>query len=166
MKDVECGIAALLPDEKCEQTRIFSNPIVPKFFSTLALPFASGLPVHIHATFLISGDRESIPIEDSMREAGAEWNKWLLVSAIPRLFLAFLEDISMRVEKDIYFTFWPQNPLPKGSLSELIVSSFWKLLSESSCRLFPITTPSGIKSKSRQPPTLLEINGATFDLLP
>ena len=75
VKDVECGIAALASDEKSEQARIFSKPTVPKFFSTLPLPFASGLPAHIHATFLTSGDRASIPIEESMRDAGAEWNK-------------------------------------------------------------------------------------------
>ena len=166
MKDVECGIAALIPDEKSEKSQIFSAPIVPKFFSTLPLPFASGLPVHVHATFLISGDRASIPIEESMRDAGAEWNKWLLTSAIPRLFLAFLEDLGREVEKDTYFTFWPRNPPPKGSLSELIFSSFWQLLPESSCRLFPVASPTGTTSKTRQPPTLLEIKGATFDLLP
>lgn len=99
MKDVECGIAALIPNEHSEPVPIFLNTIIPKFFGTLPLPFASGLPVHIHATFQITGDIQSIPIEEPMRDAGADWNKWLLVSAIPRLYLAFLEDLGRRIKQ-------------------------------------------------------------------
>jgi sacsin len=132
MKDVECGIAALVP-EKDTPAHIFASAPVPKFFSTLPFPFRSDLPVHVHATFLISGDRESIPIEESMRDAGAEWNRWLLTYAIPRLYLAFREDLGRKIEKDRYFAFWPQIPPPKGSLSDLIFSSFWQMLPNSSC---------------------------------
>jgi sacsin len=126
MKDVECGIAALVPESDT-----YSLP-VPKFFSIVSLPFPSELPVHVHATFLINEDRKS------MRDAGAEWNRWLLTRTIPRLYLAFLEDLGRKIEKDRYFTFWPQNQPQRGSLSELIFSSFWKLLPESRCRLFPV----------------------------
>jgi sacsin len=165
MKDVECGIAALVPESDA-RSHIFTSLPVPKFFSTLPLPFPSELPVHVHATFLITGDRESIPIEESMRDAGADWNRWLLTHTIPRLYLAFLEDLGRKIEKDRYFTFWPQNQPQRGSLSELIFSSFWTLLPESSCRLFPVAPPTSAKPKTRQPPKVLEISGVTFDFLP
>jgi sacsin len=160
MKDVECGIAALVSSSK--HTKLAGTPKA-RIFSSLPLPLKWDLPVHIHATFITFGDRNSIMIENSAREDGADWNTWLLTSAIPNLYLPFLEDLTRKVGKDA-FRFWPQAVPPKGSLSELVYISFWEQLRSSSCRLFPLARQPD--TKKRQPPKLLELKQATFDFLP
>ena len=77
MKNVECGIAALVPQsEKAAGSSL--QPLKSKFFSCLPLKFESTLPVQIHATFLLSGDRQNIATEETSQDAGSEWNRWLL----------------------------------------------------------------------------------------
>jgi sacsin len=167
MKDVECGIAALVPDPKFEQTPIFKSDPIPRFFSTLPLTFSTNLPVHIHATFALASDRASIPIEDSMQEDGAKWNKWLLSSAIPQFYLHFLEDIGREtIELRDPFEFWPKDSPPQGYLSEPIFTSFWQTLPKSSCQLFPVTRQvKAAQLKKREPPKLVTVIEAVFDLL-
>ncbi len=167
MKDVECGIAAFVPDLTLKQTPIFLGDPVPKYFSTLPLRFPTDLPVHVHATFLLGSDRQSMPIEDSMQDDGAKWNRWLLSSAIPYLYLYFLEDLGRETtELPDPFPFWPQDSPSRGHLSEPVYTSFWEVLPNSKCKLFPIA--SQVKAaliKKRAPPKLLTINEAVFDLL-
>src|SRR5205814_220727 len=74
MKYTECGIAALVCSKLDAGADNISEP-EPRIFTSLPLPFPSGLPVNIHATFLTSGDRQAIAIEDTMKDAGSEWNK-------------------------------------------------------------------------------------------
>ena len=158
MKDVQFGMAALVSSTAaCEES--------PKsrIFSSLPLPLQWDLPVNVHATFITFGDRNSITIESSAREDGADWNRWLLTSAIPRLYLPFLEDLARKVPWDA-FRFWPKQIPPEGSLSELVYTSFWQHLPSSSCRLFPVTCQLD-SEKKRQPPKALEIKEATFDFL-
>lgn len=164
-KEVQCGVAALVSNGEAS---LPSNQPTPKFFSTLPLPFGTGLPVHIHATFILPSDRASIPIEESMRAAGAEWNKWLLTSAIPHLYLTFLEDFARKsIEPHEYFNLWPCHSVFKEYLPEMISSSFWQLLPRSSCRLFPVPKHiRALRNKKCQAPALIEIKDAIFDLLP
>jgi len=163
MKDVECGIAALVSSKfTSKHTKLADTPRA-RIFSSLPLPLQWDLPVHIHATFITFGDRNSIMIENSAREDGADWNRWLLTTAIPNLYLPFLEDLARKVGKDA-FCFWPQVGPPKGSLSELVYISFWEQLHNSSCRLFPLARQ--LDTKIRQAPKLLELKQATFDFLP
>lgn len=168
MKDVECGIAALVPDPKHIQSPIFTHDPVPRYFSTLPLPFPTDLPVHVHATFLLASDRASIPIEDSMQEDGAKWNRWLLSSAIPHLYLAFLEDLGRQtIGLQDPFDFWPQDSPSKRHLSEPVYTSFWQMLPNSSRALFPVTRQIRAVSRGKRgPPELVKINEAVFDFLP
>ena len=168
MKDVECGIAALVPDPELKQSSIFTSAPVPRYFSTLPLPFPTDLPVHVHATFLLASDRASIPVEDSMQEDGAKWNRWLLSSAISRLYLDFLGVLGTKTLKlQNPFEFWPQDSPSKRHLSEPVYTSFWQMLSSSSCQLFPVTQQiRAAQLGKRVPPRLVRINEAVFDFLP
>jgi len=168
MKDVECGIAALVPEPGLKQRPIFTSSPVPKYFSTLPLSFPTDLPVHIHATFLLASDRASIPVEDSMQEDGAKWNRWLLSDAIPALYLHFLEDLGRETHLvQDPFEFWPQDSPPKRHLSKAAYTSFWKMLPDSSRKLFPVTRQiRAAKLGKRKPPELVKIDEAIFDFLP
>jgi sacsin len=163
-KDVECGIAAFIFSKSTDKTIIPETAPEPRIFSTLPLHFSSDLPIHLHATFLLTGDRQSIVVEKSAQDAGADWNRWLLTTALPSLYLEFLEDLGRKTGHQI-FRFWPQKPPPKDSLGSLIYSSFWQALLLSSCRLFPAGLESS-EVKKRQPPKFLALKEATFDLLP
>lgn len=168
MKNIECGIAALVPEPELKQSPIFTAAPVPKYFSTLPLSFPTDLPVHIHATFLLASDRASIPVEDSMQEDGAKWNRWLFSRAIPSLYLHFLEDLGREnhwVRNP--FEFWPQDSPPKRHLSEAVYTSFWKMLPGNSRELFPVTRQiRAAQLGKRKPPELVKINEAIFDFLP
>jgi sacsin len=170
MKNIECGIAALVTDENSGPATIFKDAPIPKFFSNLPLPYGTNLPVHIHATFLLASDRTSMAmsIEESMREEGVEWNKWLYAEAIPKLYLEFLEELAHRnLETKQYFEYWPRDSASKGPLSEQISCSFWRLLQKSSCRLFPVSQRTrATEKKKHSAPNYVEISDAIFDLLP
>ena len=163
MKDVQCGMAALVSSTPAgKDAKLYAAP-KSRVFSSLPLPLQWDLPINVHATFITFGDRNSITIESSAREDGADWNRWLLTSAIPSLYLPFLEDLARKVGQDA-FRLWPKEVPPKGSLSELVYTSFWQQLPSSSCRLFPLARQPDSKKK-RQPPKALEIKEATFDFL-
>src|SRR5271154_2612405 len=101
MKHVECGIAALVPLD-CMATNASIRPLKSRFFNCLPLKFESTLPVQVHATFLLSGDRQNIAIEETSQDAGSEWNKWLLQKELPHIYLKFLEDIGRKVGQAVY----------------------------------------------------------------
>lgn len=162
MKDVQCGIAALVSSTPAGEDAKLCTALKSRIFSFLPLPLQWDLPINVHATFITFGDKNSITIESSAREDGADWNRWLLTSAIPSLYLPFLEDLARKVGQDA-FRFWPNQVPTKSSLSELVYTSFWQQLPSSSCRLFPLARQ--LDSKKRQPPKALEIKDATFDSL-
>ena len=61
-----------------------------KFFSTLPLAIKTALPVHIMASFVLSPDRRQIRL-DAFNNPETEYNRWLLSSIIPPLYLFLLE---------------------------------------------------------------------------
>jgi sacsin len=159
MKNVESGIAALI------STSAATEPILSRSFSTLPLAIPSDLPVHIHATFSLSGDRQSIAIDEYGQQShGSKWNRYLLQVALPRLYLAFLEDVGTQVRQRI-FEFWPREEPPKRSCAELLCASFWEQLPKSSRRIFSKAQLDG-ESRHRRAADLLDINQAVFDFLP
>ena len=167
MKNVECGIAGLVSSTPgaVHPGITFPKATKPRMFSTLPLPFFSDLPVCIHATFSLSGDRHSLNFDENGSESrGSEWNRYLLQIALPELYLSFLDDIGRQVRQDV-LSFWPQEDPPRRSCSELLCSSLWGKLPKSSGRFFPKDRPSPILGH-RQPPTLFDIRQAVFDFLP
>ncbi|KAH8668096.1 hypothetical protein BGZ60DRAFT_528433 [Tricladium varicosporioides] len=171
MKNVECGMAALI-STSTSSSSIDSTlrTIKPRLYNVLPLPLSSDLPVHIHATFLLTGDRQSLTLGDSGTDLGEShesgWNNHLLHVALPKLYLSFLEDLGRQVGQDV-FKFWPeQNPAING-YSKILCSSFWAKLSECPNRLFPRYRPTRLISgrQKRQQPELYSIDQAIFDFL-
>ncbi len=79
MKNVEGGFAALVSSDVKSSDPSIPAPgtIQPKIFATLPLPLTSDLPVHLHATLLISGDRRSIATHDhDMQSVELKWNRY------------------------------------------------------------------------------------------
>ncbi len=167
MKNVECGMAGLISSTLDSQN---PNALVPKviqsrMFSTLPLPISSDLPVHVHATFLLSGDRQSLAIDEygiNAQEAG--WNKYFLQEHLPKLYLSFLEDIGPQVGQRV-FSFWPQEESPKRSCAEVLCTAFWQELPQSSQRLFP-KSQSILEKSQFSSLEALDISQAIFDFLP
>ncbi len=171
MKYVECGMAAPVPQEG-KVTGSPLQPLKPRIFNCLPLKFESTLPVHIHATFLLSGDRQNIATEETSKDAGSEWNKWLLEQKIPLVYLLFLEDIGRKIGHDVYKYFPVGCSGRQHLLSDIIRDSFWDQLKSSTCRLFPVIEDSqGTKMPlfkgrgNRTAPNLVTFEHAVFDIL-
>lgn len=164
-KHAECGLAALLSSKSDAASVEIPEVIQSRIFNTLPLGISSDLPVHVHATFSLSGDRKSISIDgDENQFEGSERNRALLQDALPKLYLDFLEDLGKQAIQDA-FKFWPQQEPPKRSCAELLCKSFWEQLPTSSKRVF---TKSQLTNKApkRLVPPLIDFNQAVFDFLP
>lgn len=168
MKNVECGIAALISSTSNNHNPEIKIPNARQssFFNVLPLPLLSALPVHLHASFMLSGDRQSIAIDEDgagAKSNGSSWNRYLLQEAFPKLYLSFLDDIQNQVQN--VFSFWPQEPPPKGSCSELLYAEFWKEVPKSSQRLYP-RARQVLKVGQRTPAKKFDLEQAVFDFLP
>lgn len=165
LKNVECGIAALISSKPNDSTSSISNAIQSRVFNTLPLPICSDLPVHINATFSLSGDRQSISIDEyGARSHGSEWNRGLLQDRLPTLYLKFLEDLGRQVRQEV-FSYWPQGEPPKRSCAELLCASFWEELPRSGEKLFPkALLPTNVAQ--RRAAQLYTISQAVFDFFP
>ncbi|KAI9768402.1 MAG: hypothetical protein M1839_004119 [Geoglossum umbratile] len=169
VKDSKCGIALL-----CTPPR--DSMLGPQMFSTLPLPFASHLPVHINASFILSGDRQSILVGGSSPFEGSAWNRWLLRESIPELYLNFLEQIVRRFGTEMY-NYWPTREESKDGPSDLVREGFWAKVASSRNRLYqkavravPARVPDaegqGRKlAKSPDPPVRYELREAVFDFI-
>ncbi|KAK0103147.1 hypothetical protein ONS95_014947 [Cadophora gregata] len=165
-KTVECGIAALIKSEiKGDAVAgTLATSIEPRMFNTLPLPIASDLPVHLHASFSLSGDRKSITLEEyGSTSTGAELNRHLLQSALPKLYLEHLSDL-VEITHEGCFQFWPQIEPPKKSFGLQVFEAFWSELP---------SFPSSILPKARVARTgkcgkkqTIKMQRAVFDFLP
>jgi sacsin len=162
-KHAECGLAALISSKSDDENVPIPEALQSNIFNTLPVGLVSDLPVHIHATFSLSGDRKSISIEEDAQSQGSKWNRSLLQDILPQLYLEFLDDLGKSVEN--IFKFWPQQEPPKRTCAELLCASFWEKLPQSSQHVFPkaklITDIS-----QHQAPQMLEFSQAVFDFLP
>ncbi|KAH6680301.1 hypothetical protein B0J14DRAFT_578321 [Halenospora varia] len=171
MKNVECGMAALISTSTSTSLKGSTlGTIEPRLYNILPLPLSSNLPVHIHATFLLTGDRQSLALgesrtgRDESRESG--WNDHLLCVALPKLYLSFLEDLGRQIGQDV-FNFWPEQDPARNGYSKLLCNSFWAELAKCSHQLFPKYRPATLVSgrQKRQQPELYSISQAIFDFL-
>ena len=173
MKQIECGIASLVSSEFSGATPLRPKEPARRFFNCLPLAFQSNLPVHIHATFLLSGDRQNISVEETAVDAGSDWNRWILEKAIPQHYLSFLEDVGRKVGTKV-FSFFPDKSPTGNVLCDLVRSSFWSLLPASHHRLYPVIEEVSAGNlvgmqkeghRQRRAPQLVEFKEAMFDLL-
>lgn len=104
--------------------KVKSTKFGPNIFCRLPMASGSQLPVSVHASFAITGDRKTVTFED--RSDSAVWNHWLLTECIPEFYLDFLKDLSPRLGHEA-FRFWPSKlcagRLP--SMSVTVANAFW-----------------------------------------
>jgi sacsin len=157
-KNVECGVAALISCTNLSGPEDLSPPI-PKIFSSLPLPIDSNLPVHIHATFALSGDRRSLTTGGEFAENSAsEWNTWLLKDKVTKAYFNSLEGLAQRIGPEVYH-FWPSEYSGKGELAPL-VESFWNTLPLIDSPMYPgIQSPDGVSK-------VMTKSEAIFNLFP
>lgn len=148
MKNVQIGLAALLDSKLIGQTSELVPDTVndsrlpePRIFTRLPLALSSDIPVHINATFILSGDRKALIIaQDSSEKAASTWNTNLLTIHLPKLYLNLLQNIAAHYtfsHSDNYFDVWPSKQAAQGSPGDLVTTAFWRLLKSSNCALFP-----------------------------
>ena len=91
------------------------------FFSTLPLAIKTTLPVHVMASFVLSPDRRQIRL-DEFNSPETEYNRWLLSSMIPPLYLFLLETFSSEDNT----RWWPgRQPHAEGPIAQILVNAFF-----------------------------------------
>jgi sacsin len=112
-----------------------------QLFCFLPLDRESDLPVHINAPFAVRTERRSL--HDEPGSPYGEWNRALFRDPIPRAYLAVLESVAESDPSlDLYFSLWPkllstQSASQKETPQSQLLPSFYKLLVEDQCRVFP-----------------------------
>ncbi|EDR09990.1 uncharacterized protein LACBIDRAFT_317830 [Laccaria bicolor S238N-H82] len=98
-----------------------------RFFSTLPLPVSTSLPVHVTASFVLSSDRRNIRL-DEFDNLETKYNKWLLSTILPPLYLFLLAKLSCFGDNG---HLWPGNTTD-DSISRLVTSTFYSIHLKSS----------------------------------
>ena len=142
-KSPECGIAACLSNERTVLPDVGKDIIMTqqlsvivsgttsnvdhKVFCRLHTGHTSSLPVSIHASFAVTGDRRSIVLEESAENSA--WNKWLLTTALTNLYVEILQHLASSLDEQV-FEIWPSMASYHSSptLSETLCRAFWDRL--------------------------------------
>lgn len=138
-KITECGIAACLRKQKVNQelAREWQDRPKTKFYCKLPTGYASELPVAVHASFAVTGDRRTVSVEDE-RDPNTAWNRWLLQECIPDSYIDFLKDLSPWIGVST-FDYWPSLiPLSSSPLAKYVYTSFWEKIRESKYNDYPL----------------------------
>ncbi|KAL0575885.1 hypothetical protein V5O48_006085 [Marasmius crinis-equi] len=103
-------------------------------FSTLPLPVASHLPVHLTAPFILSPDRRNIRLESNYDKLEAQFNRWLLSDLAPNLYYFLLEELVVR-HHEAGLRWWPRRT-DEGLISKTVVESLYQSLATTPRRVF------------------------------
>lgn len=179
-KITECGVAACLRHEKIKQELVqeWQEKPKPKFYCKLPTAYASELPVAVHASFSVTGDRRTVSVEDE-RDPNTLWNRWLLRDCVPEFYINFLKDLSPRIGVSA-FDYWPSAAaLSSSPLARHVYTSFWEKIWESKYNEYPLYPLANIgpsssyalplASRTSSGPRLHEVTSlksAEIDLLP
>ena len=171
-KLIECGVAACIGESPLSLTMP-----TRRLYNKLPTTYETGLPVALHATFAMTGDRRTITIDESRAE-GSRWNHWLLQTCLPDMYIEFLRYLAPIIGKEV-FSFWPRTQLHESTLSKLVQTSFWEKIVQdqySKYSVYPISefaTNSGDaktlksrKSDVRKLHPVVSLESAEFDLMP
>ncbi|KAL8669926.1 MAG: hypothetical protein Q9168_005506 [Polycauliona sp. 1 TL-2023] len=176
-KVTECGLAARLNLEQVSTAEHLPNQV----FCTLPTGFPLQLPMSVHASFAITGDRKTIPFEETKQKSAiTAWNRWLLKECIPDLYIKFLKDLAPRLGEKV-FDLWPSmKPVTSNQgFSDVIHEAFWSLLASEryeSYQLFPVveaettieqSTPLKTRASGRKRKLfdVTSLKAAQFDVL-
>ncbi|KZP24217.1 hypothetical protein FIBSPDRAFT_1042281 [Athelia psychrophila] len=118
------------------------SPSQGRFFATMPLPGASGLPVHFHAPFILTPDRRSTRVDDME----AKYNAWLLGTLAPPLYVYLLERLFHQRPNQLKdrWLWWPLiNPM------DPLTSSLYATHLSKTSRAICVSTTSEIISPSQ-----------------
>jgi hypothetical protein len=105
-------------------------------FSTLPLPITLDLPVHISASFILASDRRSIRLDEYENDE-ASYNRWLLQTIVPMLYICLLED---RAGSGTNSSYWPGNSnQDKGTqsvISKMVTDAVYKVAATTDASIF------------------------------
>lgn len=187
-KAIECGVAACLNEgRKIKLERRGDNLAVNRTLATVEpakrslvpqnvfcrLPTSQecSLPISIHASFAVTGDRRNISLEDGAENAG--WNKWLLENCVSVLYVEMLQHLAPRLGQKV-FNFWPKDRF-QSTLSDLLCKASWKAIrdqQQNHANLLPQlgqdTSLDSMDYANVLEPTqkTVDMKTATFDFLP
>ena len=152
-KAAECGIATFLTSQKSdaeEDTVVLGQytdimrgamaigqAVDQKVFCRLPTVHTSSLPVSIHASFAVTGDRRIIALEATAENSA--WNKWLLTTPVASLYLETLQHLARRLGEEA-FDIWPSMKFyhSETTISGTLCKAFWNKLLDRDQRLDPI----------------------------
>lgn len=109
-------------------------------FCTLPLPVTTPLPAHFSAPLILEREGRNVRIDSDRIGVESEYNKWLLSSPMPQLFLCLLERL-LQVQND-NIQWWPRmysrDMTDLNVPSKIFLDAFWdaRTIKESSRCLF------------------------------
>ena len=73
------------------------------------------LPFCVHGTFGLTNDRRHLKwkTSDMQNDDGALWNDLLLSEMLPLCYAEFLNDLKHKVDRNVFYSFWPNVPIIK-----------------------------------------------------
>ena len=172
IKITECGIAACLSETFQSISKTRASKSKQLVFCRLPTSYESQLPVSFHASFAVTGDRRTLPIEDIHREPYAPWNRWLLTSCIPDFYIKFLKDLAPRIGEDVFKYFPGMMKGPANGISDIVLQAVWKKISEErNHEIIPLISPAdegdGLKARpdrrTRKLHRVTTLNTGDFD---
>jgi hypothetical protein len=107
------------------------------FFCTLPLPVTTPLPAHISAPLILEQERRNIRIDSDGIGIESEYNRWLLSSQMPQLYLCLLERL-LQVKND-NIQWWPGTRNRDTNVpTQMFMNAFWtsEILKECPRRIF------------------------------
>jgi len=123
-------IAAALDSKQVEK-------LEHNLFCTLPLPVTTHLPAHISAPLILEQERRNVRIDNDGTGIESKYNRWLLSSEIPRLYLCLLEKL-LQIQ-GVNNLWWPVSQSNEANVpSRITTDAFWssEILGKSSRRVF------------------------------
>ncbi|KAJ6617959.1 hypothetical protein B0H10DRAFT_1947944 [Mycena sp. CBHHK59/15] len=132
LSDLPSELASLIGPHRLRSPIVvgLAAPLAPdntnhNLFSTLPLPMTTILPVHLTASFILTPDRRHIRLDD-YGNLESKYNRWLLSTVAPPLYLFLLEDL-LRTQAQLgNEAWWPGNTShAQDSVSGHLVDAFY-----------------------------------------
>jgi sacsin len=131
--------------------------------TVLPLPIPSSQPVHIHAAFHLSPDRQRLTRVDkeslSSKDDATKWNDWLLHHCIPSTWAKLTAFAVDQEECPSGFQFWPRQPYAAHDNFYGVTEDFLRIIDTEGLSVWP--TEAGYMTASQ---SLLNVNSISLVL--
>ncbi|KAF8629294.1 hypothetical protein AX15_003527 [Amanita polypyramis BW_CC] len=118
--------------------RTCSSNVKCNLFCSLPLPVTTSLPVHISAPLILEQERRNIRLDSDGDGIETKYNRWLLSSEVPRLYLYLLEMLLQVQGISTNIPWWPVGRHDPNVASKIFMDAFWspRVLGESTRYVF------------------------------